>query len=58
MAKVPYLLVVGDREVENGTIAVRARSGEDLGSMPVNEFAKHLAEDVGRRGRTDKQQEE
>ncbi|NNK33971.1 MAG: threonine--tRNA ligase [Xanthomonadales bacterium] len=53
LAKVPYLLVVGDREVENGTVAVRARSGEDLGSMPLDDFAQHLAEDVGRRGRTD-----
>jgi threonyl-tRNA synthetase len=50
--KVPYLLVVGDREVEGGTVAVRARSGEDLGSMAVEAFAQHLAEDVGRRGRT------
>jgi threonyl-tRNA synthetase len=50
--KVPYLLVVGDREVENGTVAVRTRSGEDLGSMTVAAFAQHLAEDVGRRGRT------
>jgi threonyl-tRNA synthetase len=58
MAKVPYLLVVGDREVENGTIAVRTRSGEDLGSMPVEEFAQHLAEDVGRRGRMVNQQED
>ena len=53
MDKVPYLLVVGDREVENGTVAVRARSGDDLGSMSVEDFAKHLAEDVGRRGRTE-----
>jgi threonyl-tRNA synthetase len=51
--KVPYLLVVGDREVESGTVAVRARSGDDLGAMTVAEFAQHLAEDVGRRGRTD-----
>ena len=51
--KVPYLLVVGDREVENGTIAVRTRAGEDLGAMTVADFAQHLAEDVGRRGRTD-----
>ena len=58
MAKVPYLLVIGDREVENGTIAVRTRSGEDLGSMPVDEFVQHLAEDVGRRGRTENQQED
>ncbi|MGD2129612.1 MAG: threonine--tRNA ligase [Lysobacterales bacterium] len=52
LAKVPYLLVVGDREVEGGTVAVRARSGEDLGSMKVTDFAQHLAGDVGRRGRT------
>jgi len=58
MGKVPYLLVVGDREVENGTIAVRTRSGEDLGSMPVEDFAKHLAEDVGQRGRIDNLLEE
>ena len=58
MAKVPYLLVIGDREVENGTVAVRARSGEDLGSMAVEKFAQHLAEDVGRRGRTINQQED
>ena len=58
LGKVPYLLVVGDREVENETIAVRTRSGEDLGSMPVDEFAQHLAEDVGRRGRTENQQED
>jgi len=51
--KVPYLLVVGDREVESGAVAVRTRSGEDLGAMTVAEFAQHLAEDVGRRGRTD-----
>jgi threonyl-tRNA synthetase len=58
LGKVPYLLVVGDREVENDTVAVRTRSGEDLGSMPVEDFAQHLAEDVGRRGRTENQQED
>jgi threonyl-tRNA synthetase len=39
---VPYLLVVGDREKENGAIAVRTRAGEDLGTMPVAEFASRL----------------
>jgi threonyl-tRNA synthetase len=58
LAKVPYLLVVGDREVENGTVAVRSRSGEDLGSMQPEEFMQHLAEDVGRRGRIEIQQED
>ncbi|NJN48412.1 MAG: threonine--tRNA ligase, partial [Candidatus Competibacteraceae bacterium] len=51
LAKVPYLLVVGDREVENGEIAVRSRAGEDLGSMSLDDFAKHLAADVEQLGR-------
>ncbi|HEX7915736.1 threonine--tRNA ligase [Rudaea sp.] len=42
LQKIPYLLVVGDREKELGLIAVRARSGEDLGSMKVFEFADKL----------------
>ncbi len=42
LAKVPYLLVVGDREKESGTVSVRARSGEDLGSMPISTFVEHL----------------
>ena len=42
LAKVPYLLVAGDREKETGTVSVRARSGEDLGSMPVSAFVEHL----------------
>jgi threonyl-tRNA synthetase len=58
LARVPYLLVIGDREVESETVTVRTRSGEDLGSMQLEEFAQHLAEDVGRRGRTEIQQED
>jgi threonyl-tRNA synthetase len=42
LQKVPYLLVVGDREKENGTLAVRTRSGEDLGSMTPALFAERL----------------
>lgn len=42
MQKVPYLLVVGDREKETGTISVRTRSGEDLGSMPLAAFVERL----------------
>jgi threonyl-tRNA synthetase len=42
LQKIPYLLVVGDREKENGLVAVRARSGEDLGSMTIAEFAAKL----------------
>jgi len=43
LQRVPYLLVVGDREKEAGTVAVRTRAGEDLGSMPVDEFAARLS---------------
>ncbi|WP_101756750.1 threonine--tRNA ligase [Oceanicoccus sp. KOV_DT_Chl] len=49
--KVPYLLVIGDKEVENQTVAVRARSGEDLGSMSLAAFEQLLSNDVARRGR-------
>jgi threonyl-tRNA synthetase len=50
LAKVPYLLVVGDREVESGAVSVRTRAGEDLGNMDLDGFIKHLAADVDRRG--------
>ncbi|HWG11450.1 MAG TPA: threonine--tRNA ligase [Rhodanobacteraceae bacterium] len=43
LQKVPYLLVVGDRERESGTFSVRARSGEDLGSMALPAFIERLA---------------
>ena len=42
LQKVPYLLVVGDREKEQGRVAVRTRAGEDLGSMPLSAFVEHL----------------
>lgn len=42
MQKVPYLLVVGDREKEAGAVSVRTRSGEDLGSMPLSDFIERL----------------
>ncbi len=49
--RIPYLLVVGDNEVESETVAVRTRRGEDLGSMGLDAFTALLAEDVLRRGR-------
>jgi threonyl-tRNA synthetase len=49
--RIPYLLVVGDNELESGTVAVRTRRGEDLGSMDPVALATLLAEDVERRGR-------
>ena len=45
MQKIPYMLVVGDRDIENGTVSVRTRGGEDLGAMTPDEFmAKCLLE--------------
>ena len=52
LQRVPYQLVVGDREVEDETVAVRTRSGEDLGSMPLDQFCQRLHADIERRGRT------
>ena len=49
--KVPYVLVVGDKEVKNQTVAVRARSGEDLGSLPLEDVVEHLASGVAQRSR-------
>ncbi len=43
---IPYLLVVGDREVANGEVAVRTQSGEDLGVMSVDAFVAHVEENV------------
>jgi threonyl-tRNA synthetase len=51
MQKVPYLLVVGDREVSSGQVAVRARNGEDLGAMSLPEFEAHLSTEIERKGR-------
>ena len=48
-AKIPYLLVIGDREAEAGAVAVRARGGEDLGAMPLAEFRAMLSEAVASR---------
>lgn len=44
LAKIPYLLVVGNKEVENGTVSVRTRHGEDLGSMDLETFKSKLLE--------------
>ncbi len=52
LQKVPYLLIVGDREVENSTVAVRTRSGEDLGGMTLESFAEKITEEIASRGRS------
>jgi len=50
LAKIPYLLVVGDKEVEAQSVAVRTRDGKDLGVMTLEAFQGYLSKDVGSRG--------
>jgi threonyl-tRNA synthetase len=49
MQKVPYILVVGDKEKANGAVAVRARGNVDLGVMPLADFAQKLGSDIARK---------
>jgi threonyl-tRNA synthetase len=51
LQRVPYLLVVGEREMDSGTVSVRTRKGEDLGSMSVDDFASLLDAEIAQRGR-------
>jgi threonyl-tRNA synthetase len=51
LARVPYLLVAGDREVDSRSLAVRTRSGNDLGVMPLEEVAARITRDAVCRGR-------
>jgi len=52
LQKVPYLLIVGDREQETTTVAVRTRSGKDLGSMALEKFSQGLDQEIASRGRS------
>ena len=45
LQKVPYMLVAGDREAEAGTVAVRVRTGEDLGAVPLTDFLARIREE-------------
>ena len=46
LQRTPYLLVVGDREVELRTVAVRSRRGDDIGVLPIDEFAQLLSKEI------------
>ena len=50
LQRVPYMLVIGDRELETNTVAVRTRSGEDLGSMSVEDLATRFSNEIASRG--------
>ncbi len=49
LQRVPYLLVVGDREVESGSVAVRDRAGQDLGILQLDAFIDRLSEEIANR---------
>jgi len=49
MQRVPYLLIIGDKELEDQTIAVRTQKGEDLGSLPIESLVKILSNDIADR---------
>jgi len=49
LQKIPYMLVVGDKEEAGGTVSVRLRSGQDLKSMPVAQCLERMQDEVARR---------
>jgi len=51
LAKVPYVVVVGDKEMASGTVSVRARHGRDLGSLSLEDLMQTLSEEVSIKGR-------
>ena len=52
LQRVPYLVVVGDREAQNHAVAVRTRGGKDLGTMPLERLVQGLTTEIASRGRT------
>ncbi len=46
MQKLPYLIVIGDKEMAAGAVAVRARGGQDLGAMPLEAFIQRISSDI------------
>ena len=52
MQKVPYLIVIGDKEMASGAVAVRARGGQDLGVMSLDDFSQKISADVARKSNT------
>ena len=51
LEKVPYMIVVGDKDIENGTVSVRSRKNGDMGSMAIDEFIKMIVEEVESKAR-------
>ncbi len=51
LEKIPYMLVIGDKEVENGTVSVRTRDGKNLGALPLDEFIAKATEEIATKAR-------
>ncbi len=51
LQKIPYMLIVGERDQQNGTVSVRTRSGEDKGAMPADEFVSLVLRDIATKKR-------
>ena len=51
LQRVPYMLVIGDRELETNTVAVRTRDGEDLGAMSIDDVVSKFSSEIACRGR-------
>lgn len=49
LQKIPYMVIVGDREIKSESVSVRLRSGEDLKSMPIDQFSQRILTDVAKR---------
>jgi threonyl-tRNA synthetase len=49
MSKVPYMLVIGEKEAANNVVAVRTRAGQDLGQMPIASFIDKAKQEVSAR---------
>jgi len=49
MQRIPYLVIIGDKELEQQTITVRTQKGDDLGSLSINDFSERLKNDIADR---------
>ena len=49
LQKIPYMLVVGDKEAESGTVSLRSRKAGDEGSLPIGEFISRIREEIDSR---------
>jgi threonyl-tRNA synthetase len=51
MEKIPYMLVIGDKEMESKAVAVRSRKEGDLGAMPIDQFMNNLTNEIETKAR-------